>query len=200
MLSQHDVMALLTSLADLGLRAGNAVIPQWLTPHTFESTASPNPEGDEALVTPEGGLAPLTAVVHDLLHTIVTAHHGGHSSALAEASPASLAALLRSLLSLGVSPEGSFLAAVQRELKGRLVTGGLGAVTPRVFCTFAEGVAAFGYKVDQELLDSFLEAAEPHLDRLSGEYSWWRRNCIYYVLVYTQVYKQHTCVNISIQG
>ncbi|KIZ05014.1 hypothetical protein MNEG_2940 [Monoraphidium neglectum] len=147
-LSQSDVLGALSALADLGLG------PDRATDATLDSA------GADA------------AAVHELLRALATAP-GGEQTGLSGAPPGALAAMLVALRRIGVAPEGAFLSAAQDELLASLAGGGgaggaaLG-LSPGAFCAFAGAVAAFGYRLEQQLLDGYLEAAEPHLGRMHG--------------------------------
>jgi hypothetical protein len=147
-LSQSDVLGALSALADLGLG------PDRATDATLDSA------GADA------------AAVHELLRALATAP-GGEQTGLSGAPPGALAAMLVALRRIGVAPEGAFLSAAQDELRASLAGGG-GAggaapgLSPGAFCAFAGAVAAFGYRLEQQLLDGYLEAAEPHLGRMHG--------------------------------
>ncbi len=147
-LTEAEAVAAIGALADLGLRVTDG-------------------DGDD---DNSGALA---AAVQELLHALSSPPHGA-APGLSDVPPAALAALLRAVGALGAAPDFAFLAAAQRELRARLAEGGLGAargVLLPSFCAFAGAAAGFGARLEQELLDGFLEAAEPHYERMGGE-SW----------------------------
>ncbi|GBF89947.1 hypothetical protein Rsub_02651 [Raphidocelis subcapitata] len=148
-LSQSEIVFSVCAAANLGLVIAGA-------PGALPGDGSP------------AGAAAAASAVHALTTELSAPPHAGAPPRLAGAPPASLAALLRALRALGVAPQGAFLAAAQRELRGRLAEGGLPGLPLPAFCGFAEAVASFGYKLEQELLDGFLEAAQPAFDRMSA--------------------------------
>jgi hypothetical protein len=103
---------------------------------------------------------------------------GGGPPGLLAAPPGALPGALRALRTLGVAPGGAFLAAAQARLRGALAgrppgepAGWVGGGLPvGEFCAFAEAAAGFGARLEQELIDAYLEAAAPDFGAMPREW------------------------------
>jgi hypothetical protein len=98
------------------------------------------------------------AAVQQLLGELSQAH------SLPEISSSQIIQLLGSLTTLGVAPEHSFLAAVQREgVKPRL-----SSLKPQEFADVAQALAGLRQQMDQEVLDGYWMLLDDQLPQLSG--------------------------------